>query len=186
MEHELASLATKLGLDCWLKHAGKDTLKLLENGGLRNMVVEVINGIPMVQTMFKVKTQHYFGATELPLILASTKLGFLLCQDAHDRTHRAGDLALSVTKQVAFIVGAKKLLLSIRKKCMICRTEQAEPIKQRMGDIPTDLQHPEPGFRKISVDLAGPYLMKADVRRRSGRRDDGRVKIWILVFACSM
>ena len=78
-----------------------------------------------------------------------------------------GDLALSVTKQVAFIVGAKKLLLSIRKKCMICRTEQAEPMRQRMGDIPSDLQHPEPGFRKISVDLAGPYLMKADVRRRS-------------------
>ena len=45
LEHELASLATKLGLDCWLRHAGKDTLKLLENGGLRNMVVEVINGI---------------------------------------------------------------------------------------------------------------------------------------------
>ena len=69
---------------------------------------------------------------------------------------------------------------------MICRTEQAEPIRQRMGDIPTDLQHPEPGFRKVAVDLAGPYLMKADVRKRSGRRDDGRVKIWIAVFACSM
>ena len=46
--------------------------------------------------------------------------------------------------------------------------------------------HPEPGFRKISVDLAGPYLMKIDVRRRSGRKDDGRVKIWVSVFACSM
>ena len=33
------SRATKLGLDCWLKHAGKDTIKLLENGGLRNMVL---------------------------------------------------------------------------------------------------------------------------------------------------
>jgi hypothetical protein len=98
------------------------------------MVVEIKLGIPMVQTRFKVKTQHYFGATELPLILASTRLGFLLCLDAHERTHLAGDLALSVTKQVTFIVGVKKPLLSIRKKCMICRQEQAEPIRQRMGD----------------------------------------------------
>ena len=28
--------------------------------------------------------------------------------------------------------------------------------------------------------------MKADVRRRSGRNDDGRVKIWVAVFACSI
>jgi hypothetical protein len=34
MEHELANLATKLGLDCWQKYAGKDTITLLENGGL--------------------------------------------------------------------------------------------------------------------------------------------------------
>ena len=87
----------------------------------------------MVQTRFKVKTQHYFGATELPLILASTNLGYLICQDAHDRTHRAGDLALSVTKQIAFIVGGKKILLSIRKKCMVCRKESAEPITQSVS-----------------------------------------------------
>jgi hypothetical protein len=28
--------------------------------------------------------------------------------------------------------------------------------------------------------------MKADVRRRSGRKDDGRLKIWVAVFAYSM
>jgi hypothetical protein len=40
----------------------------LENGGLRSTVVEIKQGIPMVQTRFKVKTQHYFGApTDLGL-----------------------------------------------------------------------------------------------------------------------
>ena len=54
--------------------------------------------------------------------------------------------------------------------------EQADPIGERMGDIPSDQQHPEPRFRKISVDMAGPYLMKAN----------GREKIWIAVFTCSI
>ena len=130
----------------------------------------------MVQTRFTLKTQHYFGASELPLILASTDLGYLICKDAHKRTHRSGDIALSVTKQIAFVVGAKKVLLSIRKKCMVCRQEMVTPESQRMGDMPEELQGQDPAFRKVGVDLAGPYFMKADVRRRSTRRDEGRVK----------
>ena len=87
-------MANKYGVDCWLKHAGKATIALLEKGGLKNMVVFIVGGVPMVQTRFKVKTMQYFGATQLPLILASTELGYLLCLDAHNATHRAGDLAL--------------------------------------------------------------------------------------------
>ena len=112
MENRLAEMANTLALKCWLNHAGKATIKLKQEGGLRNMVIEVRQGIPMVQTRFKIKTQHYFGATELPLTLASTDLGYLVCKDAHERTHRSGDIALSVTKQIA-----KRILLSIRKKC---------------------------------------------------------------------
>ena len=117
-EHELALLAAKHGLNYWLVHAGKDTIALLEKGGLKNMVVEIRENIPMVQTRFKKKVQHYFGVTELPLILASTDLGRMLCLDAHNKTHRSGDLALAVTKQVAYIVGGRNMLLSIRRKCI--------------------------------------------------------------------
>ena len=60
MKQELANLATKLGLNCWLKHTGKETITLMENEGLRSMVIEIKEGIPMVQTRFKVKTQQYF------------------------------------------------------------------------------------------------------------------------------
>ena len=185
LENCLANLANNMALRLWLQHAGKETIIMMNKGKLRNMVIEIKNGIPMVQTRFKVKTQHYFGATELPLILASTHLGYLICQDAHDRTHRAGDLALSVTKQTAFIVGGKKILMSIRKRCMICRKEQAEPIKQRMGDFPESLQHQDGAFRKIGLDLAGPFKIRADMRRRSTRQDEGRVKVWVVVIVCS-
>ena len=186
LEERLSSLSNRYGLSYWLKHAGKATMELMKRGGLKNMVVELRMGIPMVQTRFKVKTQHYFGASELPLILASTGLGYLLCQDAHEKTHRSGDLALSYTKQTAYVVGAKQLLLSIRRKCMICRKENAFPLRQRMGDMPAGLQLPERGFKRIAVDLAGPFLMKADLRRRSTRKEDGRIKVWVAVVACSL
>ena len=138
LEHELAELSNRLAVKCWQKHAGKDTIKLMEKGKLKNMVIENRENIPMVQTRYKKKVSTYFGASELPLILASTNLGYLLCQDAHDSCHRGGDMALTVTKQVAYVMGAKKLLQTIRRKCMTCRKELAVPERQRMGDIPVE------------------------------------------------
>ena len=34
--------------------------------------------------------------------------------------------------------------------------------------------------------MAGPYKMKADIRIRSTRRDEGRVKVCVAVFVCSV
>ena len=62
----------------------------------------------------------------------------------------------------------------------------ASPETQRMGDIPEELHDQDPPFRRVGVDLDGPYLMKADIRRRSTRRDEGRLKVWLLVFVCSI
>ena len=168
-------MVNRYSLRYWLIQAGKETITLMSKGGLKNMVVTVSDSKPMVQTRYKVKSKQYFGAWELPLVLGSSDLGFLLCLDAHEQSHRAGDLSLSISKQTAYVVGARAILLSIRKKCMICRKENAMPMRPRMADIPRELQHPERGFRRLAVDLAGPFLMKPDLRRRSGRYQDGRV-----------
>ena len=56
---------------------------------------------------------------------------------------------------------------------------------QRMGDMPDELRWPDPAIKKIGLDLAGPIMMKADVRRRSGKHDDGRDQIWIVIIVCS-
>ena len=53
-------------------------------------------------------------------------------------------------------------MLSINKKCMVFRRKMAAPETQRMGDMPEEIQGQDPVFRKVGVDLAGPYLMKAD------------------------
>ena len=186
LEHELAELSNRLAVKCWLNHAGKETIKLMEKGKMKNMVVEVKDNIPMVQTRYKKKVSAYFGATELPLILASTNLGYLLCQDAHDACHRGGDMALTVTKQVAYVMGAKNLLQSIRRKCMTCREELAVPERQRMVDIPVEQQGGDGPFKKIALDLAGPFMMKADMRRRSQRGDSGKTKVRVVIIVCQV
>ena len=149
LENELAELSNRLAVKCWLKHAGKETIKLMEKGKLKNKVIELKGGIPMVQTRYKKTVSAYCGATELPLVLASTNLGYLLCQDAHAACHKGGDMALTVTKQVAYVISAKNMLQSIRKKCMTFRKELAVPQKQRMGDIPVEQQDHSKRSRSI-------------------------------------
>ena len=83
----------------------------------------------------------------------------------NDKTHRSNDLALAITKQVACIIGTKELLTNIRRRCMICGQK---------------LHWPDPTFKKVGQDHAGQIMMKADVRRRSGRHNDGRVTTWIM------
>ena len=46
LENELAELSNRLAVKCWLKHAGKETIKLMENGKLKNMVIELKGGYP--------------------------------------------------------------------------------------------------------------------------------------------
>ena len=80
------------------------------------MVITVRDSIPYVQTRFKIRTQQYFGATELPLVLGSTDLGYLLCKDAHDVTHRAGDLVSDQAKRLHYR-GEKDPPLRKEKMC---------------------------------------------------------------------
>ena len=47
LENSLADLANNLALKAWLKHSGKDTINLMNNGKMKNMVVVIRNGIPI-------------------------------------------------------------------------------------------------------------------------------------------
>ena len=184
LELTLASMASDMVLNVWMRHAGRDTIKLMNLGGLANLNISIKEGIPLVQTRHKVRVQKYWGRTELPVVLASTRLGYLICEDAHEQCHRSGDQALTLTKQVAYVVGGKKILTNIRRKCLKCRKENIEPARQQMGDFPPELQYPDPPFTKLGLDLAGPFLIKADIRRRSGRLGTDKTKMWIVIFVC--
>ena len=52
--------------------------------------------------------------------------------------------------------------------------------------MPEEFQEMVGPFKKIALDLAGPFLMKADMRRRSERRDEGRIKVWVVCIVCSI
>jgi hypothetical protein len=88
-------------------------------------------------------------------------------------------MALTITNQTAYVLGAKRLLTSIRRKCILCRKEQASPTTQRMGPVLEALQFQDPAFRKLA-------MIKSDLRRQSGRLKKTKVKCWIVIYVCSV
>ena len=49
LENELAELSNRLAVKCWLKHAGKETIKLMEKGKLKNCNKKFAAGGPVFQ-----------------------------------------------------------------------------------------------------------------------------------------
>ena len=121
-------------------------------GKLPNLKIIVKNDIPMVQTRFKVKLSLYFGTTELPMVLGSSTLSYLMCLDAHQRCHKAEKGSLAVSRQTCFVIGAQKVLVQIKKRCMECKKRDLVKESQTMGDLPSELQRPEPTFTRICWD----------------------------------
>ena len=50
-----------------------------KTGKIKNMVVDIKDSLAMVQMRFNLESDQYFGTTELPFILGTTSLGYLLC-----------------------------------------------------------------------------------------------------------
>ena len=185
-EWALASYSNQRAELALFREAGKQVFSLNKQGKLPYLKIVFKDGIGWIQTRFKVKLSFYFGASELPVVMGSSRLGHLICQDAHDKCHKAEFGSLAVSRQTSFVVGAQTVLNSIRKRCMVCKKKSLEREQQAMGDMPGELQHPEPAFTRVSLDLWGPVMLRADIRRRSLRTGQGLVKGWVLAIVCSV
>ena len=55
LELRLGEKANKLSTKAWWKHTGLETIALWEAGKIKNRVLVIEDGIPMIQTRFKLK-----------------------------------------------------------------------------------------------------------------------------------
>ena len=58
------------------------------------------------------------------------------------------------------IVGARRAMRSITRKCVTCRRVYARTQQQLLGQLPADRLIPGPVFQHTGVDYAGPLLIK--------------------------
>ncbi|XP_051155781.1 uncharacterized protein LOC127278227 [Leptopilina boulardi] len=115
-----------------------------------------------------------------PIILPKHKFSEMIIYHAHIRClHGGTQLTMHTLRQSYWIIGARSLVKTIIKKCVICVREKAAITQQLMGDLPEFRVTPSRPFAHTVVDYAGPF----DVKTSSGRGYKSH-KAYIALFVC--
>ena len=97
----------------WFLSAMPETVSALKAGRSRELDIQDRNGLKVDQGRASTGMRHFFGQGELPVIMGSTRLAFLIMLDAHKQDHAGRDITIATSRHTAWIVNAKKLAKSI-------------------------------------------------------------------------
>ena len=162
----------------WFLSAMPETNAASNEGRLKELNVKNDNGIIVIQGRASIGMKQFFGQANLPVIMGSTRIAYLIMLDAHKQDHAGKDITLATSRHTAWIVNASKLASQICKGCLRCRFMRRANHHQKMATLPESLQAPAPPFTNVGLDLVGPIIVKAMVNKRA------RMKVWVVIFLC--
>ena len=92
--------------------------------------------------------------------------------------HRSVSETIARSRQYAWIVKPKDLAKKICYICYKCRKNKRSLQSQQMARLREESLSICPPWTFISLDYAGPFVIRGEVNRRS------RSKCWIIVYVC--
>ena len=119
----------------------------------------------------------------VPIVDGLSPLAYSIASEIHwyhpDVLHGGLESVLRETSKVAYIIGGRGLLKSIKDGCARCRFLHKQEVKVAMGPKHDSNLCIAPAFFNTQVDLCGPLESYSNANKRA------KVKIWLVVFCCS-
>ena len=121
---------------------------------------------PLVPTSIHRLLEHtscWWSTTTLQILLwiqTPHPLTRLIIRSEHARLLHAGPTLLAASLTRYHIIGGRKVIRSVTRKCITCRHYSAKPQPQMLRQLPIERITPGPVFDKVGVDYAGPVLIK--------------------------
>jgi len=145
---------------------------------MKRLGVTNLDGILVVGARIESWKQHTYNNG--PPILLSSKhtLAKLYAQHVHDICHLGVSAVVSKVRAKYWIVGLRKLVTSIRFRCVKCKKADEQLQQQVMGRLPDERTKPAPAWSYLSLDIFGPYEIKGETNKRS------RSKGFAVIFNC--
>ena len=124
---------------------------------------------------------NILGVYELPIILKTSRLAYVLMLKAHQEDHKAAKSTLWRLRTKAWILKGKSLAIQVERSRERERDREIEKklCQQQMGDLPeVRVNVGSPPFYCICLDFLGPMEIKAMMNRRA------HMKVWPLLLVC--
>lgn len=102
----------------------------------------------------------------------------LLILHFHNRDHSGVESTLAKLQGKFWVPGVRRLIKSVRSRCIMCKRIDRVCETQRMGVFPEERLSPAPPFYNTSLDLFGPFHVIDIVKKRT------RMKVFGVIFTC--
>ena len=136
------------------------------------------NGIILVGERIANWLKNNWNQNKFILMPLNSKLMKLYIQYLHKMDHGGIESTLAKLQSKFWLIGARKMIRSVKNKCVTCRRAKAKTVQQSMGQINPDRLKPAPPFHFTSCDLFGPFFIKDTVKRRTYGKAYG------IIFTC--
>ncbi|XP_076832060.1 uncharacterized protein LOC143477359 [Brachyhypopomus gauderio] len=106
----------------------------------------------------------------------------LLVRHYHEQVaHQGRHLTEGAVRSAGlWLIGGKRLVSNIIRKCVICNKLRGRMEEQNMSNLPAERLNPGPPFTNVGVDVFGPWIISAR-RTRGGIAENKR---WAVIFTC--
>ena len=121
-----------------------------------------------------------FDQKHPPILPKNDVLTTLFVSCLHVSLYHCGpSLLLNFVGAKVHIIGARRLIRDVCRKCVTCRRSTARAEKQQMRQLPSARVNPSPPFTNTGMEFAGPFLLK-----KGHTRKPVIVKAYLCIFVC--
>ena len=118
----------------------------------------------------------------VPVVEYRSPVAYAIISEIHwhhpDVMHGGVESVLRQEQRVAFIIGGRKLVKTIKRECTKCKILGKEAVRVAMGPVQDVNMCIAPAFYASQVDICGPFNSYSIANKR------GVIKIWFVVFCC--
>lgn len=125
----------------------------------------------------RIRRSQFHEQVKHPYLIPSDhSVAQLIVSEVHQVAHLGCEWIVSQVRKRYWIIGLRRIVKAVSKRCVECKKLFAEPCLQKMADLPAERLEPNnPPFYYTGVDCFGPFGIK------QGRSE---VKRYGCIFTC--
>jgi Integrase core domain. len=101
-------------------------------------------------------------------------IGLVINEKHRELNHAGVEILMSALREDYWILGGRKVIRSIIRKCVNCRRHDIKPLQSLPAPLPLNRVRDAAVFEIVGVDFTGPIFLK------------GGQKAWICLFTCAV
>lgn len=151
----------------WVKEAQKDISAEWQKRFERLGPAMNKDGIITVGSRMKSWLKQNWNSDTFMLLPAKHNFTLLYISHLHEIDHSGIDTTIAKLQLKYWVPGARRIVKSVKHKCVTCNKLSPKSEGQRMGELVDQRLKPSPPFCYTACDMFGPFKIRDTIKRRT-------------------